>query len=312
MPTTRAPRRRRALVAFPVALGLASLLVSALPAATGAAIHPDQAIRRTRQVVVDPSTEPRVGVTCPSRMRVVSGGAAFVGPGMSSGLYPHIHVSTPTLDGRGWLAAGVAFQSGVAFPSGPAPADLDLSLQVTILCRPMAAVGPYTVVVRDARPDGRGLVTASAECGRGKRVVTGGAAWRVDDDPRSGMGWSSLLASTPRQSARGWRASGYTFGGAADRLRVVLLCRPAQAMRGLTVRSRDIAPGTIQRTGRVSCPTGAHAITGGLEWLLDGKPDIRGFLDSSRVTADGKGWHVAATAAAPELTARLRVLCLPR
>jgi len=155
--------------------------------------------------------------------------------------------------------------------------------------------------------DRRSLVFSAVAEDRNGAQVPANLAWSLAQ-----AGWSVLLVSAPRPNGRSWHAIGYTIKGSMDTLRVVLLCRPADALPGLSVRTRDIASGAPVRAGRVSCPAGMRATTGGLEWIKDGKLDFRGLLTSSRTTLDGKGWYVAATADDPEITARMRVLCLPR
>jgi len=300
-------RLRGRLAAIPAALGLASVILAALPVATSAAIHPDRAVRRTAEVRVEPSSVARVTVRCPRGMVVIGGGTSFRGPGTEpgSGIITFMTESSPTVNGRGWRGAGIAAREAL-LPSGQA-----VWLQVQALCRPASAVGRYAVVTRERRSADEGIVLLDADCGRGRRIVTGGAHWirsGLSDGP---SGWNFLAASTPLSNARAWHATGYTAGGTVDTLRVVLLCRPARALADLRVRTRDIGAGEKDRAGRVTCPSGTRAVAGGLQWFQGSDPVLGGVLASARVTGDRRAWSVQAWADDASSTARVRVLCLP-
>lgn len=308
VPATHRPRLRGRLAAIPVALGLASVILAALPAATSAAIHPDRAVRRTAEVRAEPSSVARVTARCPKGMVAISGGASFRGPGLEpgSGILTFLTESSPTLNGRGWRGAGIASQESLV------PSDPEVWLRVVVLCRPASEVGRYTVVTRERRSKDEGIVSLGADCGRGRRIVTGGAHWTRSGLSEGPSGWNLLIASTPLANARAWQASGYTAGGTVDTLRVVLLCRPAGALADLRVRTRAFpVTSDEERAYRVACPAGTRALAGGLQWFQGSDPLPGGVFTATQVTGDRKAWSVKAHAEDTSVTARVRVLCLP-
>ncbi len=297
---SRSGRGIRRVSPWLAAVILAGLAIIASGPGAAAAIHPAKATVHTREIDLAQYELGKGTVRCPAGKRVVSGGAAFHRPGLAlAALSAKLISSSPTEDGKGWHAAGMSAE------------DLPIQMRITAVCRPKRSVGTYTVRTRDLTADGTLHFKGSLGCGRGKRIVTGGAFW----NPRSGApaptGADNLFQSGPSADGLRWAASGFAFASPDDILRIVLLCRPTRTLGSVSIRTRDLTTG-YYRGGWVSCPSGKRAIAGGVEWLTDGKAaPFDGFVTSSTVRSSRSGWYVAG-ATGPETIMRIRVVCIPK
>jgi hypothetical protein len=279
-------------------LAVASLLLAAMPGATSAAIRPAQAVGRSMSVLLEPGERTAMSVTCPRGMRVTGGGVEFHRPGRPPD--PQLHAwiigSTPTPNGRGWHGMGMTFDD-----------TEPVRMRVRASCLPADAIGAYRVVVRTALVGDDALASVTADCGRGMRIVAGGARF-LQQEPDAA---DAIIRSVPRADGRRWDAAGYGYR-ATTALRIVLLCRPAKRLAGLTVRSAA-TPVTATRGGaHVRCPSGKRVLSGGADWLWQGGPSDQAGLTASAPTPDGRGWYAAGVSDYGGILLRVRVLCAPR
>lgn len=296
----RASRRSaRVVLSLSVALGLASLAVGAGATGAAAALAPSRATFHTREVQLDPDGFNHGTVRCPAGRVAISGGAALhrIGEEPSPDLAAKLVASGPTTSARGWHGAAASFEAQ------------PIQLRLTVVCRPAAAVGPYTVRTKDlALASGHAI--GSLACGTGLRMVTGGALWNPGPDGPSPNGANNLLRSTPSPDGKRWLVRGFSYGP-EDILRIVLLCRPASSVGPLTIRHRDIPFVEADRGGRVGCGRGRRALSGGVDWTVDGtRYPFGGSLTSTSIRPDGTGWYGAGGQAGEDVTMRLTVVCV--
>lgn len=294
--STRSRRRTRRVSPWLAAmLAIVAILVTGMGAA--AAIHPALATVHTKEVEVAMNGLAKGTVRCPAGKRVISGGVVFHRPDLPpAALAAKLISSSPTSDARGWHGAGASFE------------DLPILMRITAVCLPTRSIGSYTVRTKDLTADGALHFDGSLTCGRGKRIVTGGAFWNPTDGGAAPTGADNLFRSGPRDGSR-WVASGFAFGSPDDILRIVLLCRPAASLGSVSLRTRDLTGGS-DRDGSVSCPAGKRAIAGGVDWIEDGTPiPAGGSMTSSSVRSTRTGWYTAGDTG-PDTIMRLRVICI--
>jgi hypothetical protein len=289
---------RRRIGALIASLGLASVALAAIPAATSAAIRPSQAERRSVDVLLVPGEAKAVTAACPRGTRVIGGGVEFHRPGLPADhrLRATLIGSAPTRDGRGWYVKGLTLDD-----------DEPVRMRVRVTCLPRHQIGAYRVVVRDELTGDDPLTALTADCGRGWRVVAGGARFSQADPDAA----DTLTRSTPRSDGRRWDAAGYGYRATTE-LRIVLLCRPAGALAGLAVRSTSTPVTDTTGAGRVRCPSGKRALSGGADWLWQGARSDQAGLIQSAPTPDGRGWYAAGISDYGGILLRVRVLCVPR
>ncbi len=310
--TGQQPLKRRRSALAPAAFSLALLAGLAPTSVAFAAIHPGDATIRYREVTLHVSEQGARTVSCPSGMRVVSGGTYLHRSGHDTEAAPQSSTvllsSAPTTDGKGWR--GAARIAGL-------PTGIDsLQMRVTAVCLPVSQVGSYTLVTRDLTVD-LGRARGSVGCGSGMRVVTGGARWRHLDETghdTGEVGSDNLMLSSPTTDGKRWRANGFTYSAEHARLRIILLCRPTAALGAFVVRQRDLTPsGPETIDGTVTCPAGYRALAGGVDWYHGNVPsNLAGNLASSSVTGNDTGWYGAGYVSGTGDSLHLTVLCRPK
>ena len=177
-----------------------------------------------RTVTYDVSAGAAAGnyVSCPASQRIVTGGAYWHAAGEApdpNNDPGYISSSTPTTDGKGWYADGLAFTNG--------------QLTITAFCLPLRRIGAYTLktATLDAVEQGESqnyYVGNYLSCPKNKRIVAGGAFWHL---PGKGPDLNnarehSLSSSTPTTDGKGWYADGDT-ATEGEELTLVAQCLPA-------------------------------------------------------------------------------------
>ncbi|MBX3029035.1 MAG: hypothetical protein KF809_02630 [Chloroflexi bacterium] len=283
-------------------IALALMALAALPGVGAAAIRPGAATLHTRDVTIAPNGVRAATITCPSGTRAIGGGAAFrrATGGFVSDPFAKLVSSAPRTDGRSWHAAGMSFE------------DQPILLRVSVLCQRASQVGSYTVRTKDLRVGDvtGGTVRGSVGCPAGQRVIMGGVLWNPGTGGANGA--DNLLVSTITPNGKGWRATGFAFGSPDHVMRIVALCRPTSSVSSATIR-RGLFPmqTTGDRGGRVGCPDGRRALTGGAEWVRDGDPVRRtGSLSGTSITRDARAWFASGDLLDEEIDLAVTVLCV--
>jgi hypothetical protein len=176
---------------------------------------------KTKEFTIDNSVTGGGEVKCPSRMRLLNGGAVWHQPGQdpdpSLGAMVRTESSAPATDDRGWFADGYNYST------------VQLQLRVVAACVPKRRVGRVRAKKEDL-PAGAGLSAGDLlQCPSGKRVLTGGALFhRLGQAPDPTMAYGSKISSSsPTRDAKAWYADGHDFYGFPDeQLRIVVLCVP--------------------------------------------------------------------------------------
>ena len=264
---------------------LVAMAFGLLAAPASAAIDPGGYTIRTREVSV-PGTSPGLdggSVACGRGKRVVTGGAFWRretgGPDPSLNAY--LSSSAPKLDKRGWFAAGINWSNET------------LVLRIVAYCLPAVQVGSYTVVTVDRTVEAKHFRSGTPRCGKGLRVVTGGAFWRAADGTPETAVEGYLRSSTPDPDGKGWYGVGFSDVGTLQ-LRVVALCRPSGSVGPYTRRTRDIPIATdVVGSSTRSCGAGKLAVPGGAFWHRegDGRDGSRpAWLRASAPVQGGAAW----------------------
>ena len=270
---------------------LVAMAFGLLAAPASAAIDPGGYTIRTREISV-PGTSPGLdggSVACGRGKRVVTGGAFWRretgGPDPSLNAY--LSSSAPKLDKRGWFAAGINWSNET------------LILRIIAYCLPAVQVGSYTVVTVDRTVEAKHFRSGTPRCGKGLRVVTGGAFWRAADGTPETAVEGYLRSSTPDPDGKGWYGVGFSDVGTLQ-LRVVALCRPSGSVGPYTRRTRDIpiatdtvdsepdhaAQGSSRSPAEPSGIARVRAVTGRCQRGCGPRPPSRVALH---------GWRVAGT-----------------
>lgn len=177
--------------------------------------------------------------------------------------------------------------------------------------------GDFTIRQRDIpiAGDDPGIGGGSVGCGKGKRVVTGGAFWhREGEGPDVGLD-AYLASSAPMPNGRRWFAAGVSWVNEDLLLRVVAYCLPASAVGDYVVRRavRTFLQNDVKAKD-LRCGTGRRIVTGGAFWHQPGGPPdpaVHAYLRSSTPDGDGKGWYAVGDGREPELRFTVIALCLP-
>lgn len=285
-----------------------ALVASALALATtgmsgtisAAAIHPDKASIHTLEVEIAENELGSGSVACPTRKRVIAGGAAFhrLGEEPTFDLQAKLIADGPTPDARHWHAAAFSFEAAPVF------------LRIVVACLPKRQIGPYEVRVKNLVPDGTLHTEGSVRCGRGDRIVTAGAIWNPSPSGPQPTGADNLFRSAPNLAATRWRAAGFSFGSPEHRLQIVLLCRPTDKFGPVDVRFRDI-PVSGDDGGGTGCPDRKRALAGGADWRLNGKSTTDGSLTSLTVRSNLLGAFAGGDSSAPGVKLRVFANCAP-
>lgn len=196
-----------------------------------------------------------------------------------------------------------------------------MALAVPAIASAHIANGSYSLKTVDLAASPGQRPSVWLKCGRGKRVVTGGAFWHVPGQgPTAGLGvW--LQSSTPDYGSMNyWYAAGYNYGATTLALQVVILCLPAADVGAVTVVTQDLAVPNAPQPGNtagnyVACPSGQKAVTGGAYWHRPARgadSSLSAVVQSSTVTTDGRGWYAAGANYSPDtLVMTIVVKCLP-
>jgi hypothetical protein len=296
------PRVRHRWAAGFAGLSLAALALGSTAAPATAAIHPGDATVRTKEIVVLQTDFHRQGrVRCPSGHRAIGGGVAFHRPELPlAALDTKLISSSPTEDGRGWHGAGASF-------------DVEpVQMRITVACLPAIKVGVFVVRTKDlVVPLQPFRVTGTLGCGKGQRLVTGGAYWGPGPGGPTPTGADAIHRSTPTPDGKRWHVEGVGYNSTGKILRMVVLCRPLAAVGPVTVKHRDIDGASTDRAGSVSCGIGKRAVAGGVDWYQEGKRAFAGNSSGTTVLPTLRGWFASGSSGDPKVSMRITVLCLP-
>jgi hypothetical protein len=284
------------------------LIACGLPAApASAAIDPGGYTIRAREISV-PGSGPGLdggSVDCGRGKRVVTGGAFWRREtgGADPSLNAYLSSSAPKPNARGWFASGINWSSET------------LILRIVAYCLPAVQVGTYTVRTVDRTVDAKHFRSGTPRCGKGKRVVTGGAFWRASDGSPETAVEGYLRSSTPDPDGKGWYGVGYS-DVATMQLRVVALCRPSGSVGPYTRRTRDIPIATdTVGSGARSCGAGKLTVPGGAFWHREAEGrdgSMAAWLRASAPVQGATAWYAGGLSdAREELLLRLVTFCLP-
>jgi len=259
-----------ARIGFPALLVALGPLLVAGPALAGDRL---QAVSDSDELGVEQHGS--VGATCPSGTSVVSGGFAseFSDPPVN---FPFIELDASQRSGRrSWTSSG--------FNDGNAAGDL----RSFAYCRDQTLRAVRTTV---PAPVGQ-LVTATAKCPRGTKVISGG----VEASPIDTVGDTPVLyvSESRRAGKRKWETSAFSDGNEAGELTATASCDKARKPRARSVSTTlsDVPPNTPFDSATARCKRGERVVSGGF-----GSPDDSGsatprFMASKR--AGRRGWKVS-------------------
>jgi hypothetical protein len=182
-----------------------------------------------------------------------------------------------------------------------------------------AAIDPGGYVIRtrsiEVESTNPGLEGGSVGCGKGRRVVTGGAYWHLGSAGPDPLLNAYLASSAPKPNGKGWFAAGINWSSDTLILEVVAYCLPKSAVGSYTVRTVDrTVDDNDFRSATPRCGNGRRAVTGGAYWLDgDGSPSttIEGYLRSSTPLPSPNGWWANGYSDVGTHTLRAIVLCRP-
>jgi hypothetical protein len=225
------------------------------------------------------------------------------GEGPDATLDAYIASSAPLPDGRRWFAAGVNW----------VPEELILS--IVAYCLPANALGTYVVRRTDVTVIDDEVRPKDQRCGRGRRVVTGGAFWHQPGGPPDPSVEGYLRSSTPDGDGKGW----YAVGDNREpklRLTFIALCLPTGSIGPYRLRTVDVpVEASVPGGDDLSCGAGKRAVQGGAYWHRPGEgrdPTMEAWLTSNAPQLGGRRWYADGWNG-DDVAVRLRivVLCLP-
>lgn len=262
---SRSPIRARA--ARTVAISLTVTLAVTMASAPGASAGKIGArtVKGSKLIQVTRAAEGLHGraagfVRCPAGWRALTGGAFWHLPegGADPNAGAHrlgLSSSAITPDGRRWYAEG---------------GDLDRTRELTtdLRCVRRARLRGVRTITRTLKPSEPGftrVIGGQAKCPRGRRVLSGGGFFHARGEP-PGLDDSTMWASLPLPSGKGWYAEGATFDEDRPRLTLVALCvrkgRLANVKR--ISRTQSMPTDSSQVVGGIrACPRKRRALTGG-------------------------------------------------
>jgi hypothetical protein len=177
--------------------------------------------------------------------------------------------------------------------------------------------GDYVVKQRDIPVAGTdpGFGGGSVRCGKGRRVVTGGAFWhRAGDGPDATLD-ANIASSAPMPNGRRWFAAGINHEPEELTFTIVAYCLSADAVGTYGVRKTVVTFfDNDVRARNQRCGPGRRVVTGGAFWHHPGgppDPGVLGYLRSSTPDPDGKGWYAVGDGRETELRLTIIALCLP-
>ncbi|HYO39775.1 MAG TPA: hypothetical protein VER39_08975 [Nocardioidaceae bacterium] len=232
-------------------------------------------------------------LSCPTGTKAVSSGAA------SSATLGYLQSGLTTFDGNGGYHTALGYQS--------------MPFQAYAQCVPAARLSGSTRTTRTVR-DHTGEFRAHVkrvDCPSGTVPYGGGAFTSYQGNVEAGL---ATFGSVP--SGLGWSYGG--AGTVSGELVVSSHCLPRAKLGRVVTESATVAGPTTDERAIVSaaarCPSGFFAFAGGASFHQPGSltPAWRGYLTTSTMSADDRGWSAVGWTFAPDTRMTVTVRCTDR
>lgn len=159
------------------------------------------------------------------------------------------------------------------------------------------------------------VVTSTAMCPNGDRMLTGGAYWHRSGENGAPL-YAWILSSAPTADAQGWYVTGRNDQDETLVLTTLVKCLPQSAVGTYTVKTREVTVDPHHAgNADLRCKSGQKVITGGGVWHRPGakpRPIAMAHLSMSFPDTLEAGWTaVGRNDGDSPLVLRVTAFCLP-